>query len=81
MLSCSVLADDTKPSNGTVPGGITYTIKPGYKYFRLDCERHSYIYTNEYTLTSDKKEITLIDDDGEWVQIVNAECKITMVKP
>ena len=86
VISCSVLAESTDSTNSadvtnSGSGSITYTIKPGYKYFRLDCERHSYVYTNEFTLSLDKKEITLVDDDGDWVKLINNECLIKMVKP
>lgn len=83
VLSCSVLAEDKTSSTATVAPsdvGTTYTIKPGYRYFRVNCGNFSIIHTNEYTLSKDKKEITMIDDDGEWVQIINTDCKINMVK-
>lgn len=84
VLSCSVLAEDKTSSTATVAPsdvGTTYTIKPGYKYFRVNCGRFAITYTNEYTVSKDKKEITLIDDDGEWTQFTNTDCKINMVKP
>jgi len=84
VLSSSVLADDKASSSATVAPsdvGTTYTIKPGYKYFRLNCGRFDYVYTKEFTLSKDKKELTMINDDGEWVMIVNTDCKINMAKP
>jgi hypothetical protein len=83
VFSVSVLADDKTSTAEVVPSdvGTTYTIKPGYKYFRLNCGRFDYVYTKEYTMSKDKKELTMINDDGEWVQIINTDCKINMVKP
>jgi len=83
VLSASVLAEDKTATAEVAPTdvGTTYTIKPGYKYFRLNCGRFDYVYTKEYTLSKDKKELTMINDDGEWVQIINTDCKINMVKP
>lgn len=58
----------------------TYTVQPTEKYFRLDCERHSYVYATSYTINYERNEITLVDDDGEFKRILNNECLITTVK-
>lgn len=83
VLSCSVLADSntSTESSSSSDVGTTYTIKPGYKYFRISCGDFNSVYTKEYTVSKDKKEISTINDDGEWVQFINSYCKITMVKP
>lgn len=81
-LSSIVLAED-KPINElsrTSSLSTTYTIKAGYKHFRIKCIEYNAVYAKEYTLSNDKKEFIMITDDGEWVQFVNAGCKITMVK-
>lgn len=81
MLSCSVLANDKTSSTEQLSDvGTNYSIKPGYKHFRFNCKSYDLVYTKEYTVSNDKKEITLIDKDGEWVQFINPVCKITMVK-
>lgn len=58
----------------------TYSVNATEKYFRLDCERHSYIYATSYTINYDRNEITLVDEDGEFNRILNSECLITTLK-
>ena len=70
VLSTSALAE-VKNETATV-----YTVAPGYKYFRLDCERYNYIDTVSYTVSSDKKVITGVDIDGDTFTLINTGCLI-----
>lgn len=73
VLSFGALADKSQET-------YTYTIQPTEKYFRFDCGSHGLIYTNSYTINYERKEITLINDDGNFYRILVSECFIKTVK-